>query len=325
VAGFASEHAFLEQLLDLGRAEALDKRYLTDEGLVTDRNDVPSRQGVYLPSAEILAVVAVEEVPQTAPLSLRGLVVALSDNGRKLDWKLSTEATLRAGVIEEYWSWRRRWTASWSMGPTSNVLALIDMARRSGYVLGRDLQSVLDRMCTADYEDVAFDPAEFDDLIPHLDELRGVLAATAVDAVGLAMIDDTPGRASPGRTLRRWVTNRHESVLAANAEAGVVLRHEDGLVIVHGEDMASEFGGISRVDLTGDAVVVVNHAGRRMSLAPSQARPLAWLAPNSLRWTVRQIPVVDVWEPLFEGLARAVDAALWSGNVVNLTSAFTIG
>jgi hypothetical protein len=312
-------------LLDSGRGEALGRQYLTDEGFVSDRNDLPSRQSVFLPSAEILAVVAVEEVPPTPPACLSGLVVALRDNGRNLDWKLSAQALLQAGVVREFWSWRRRWTASWSVGPTSNVLALVDTARRSGHAPGHHLQSVLDRMCTADYEDVAFDPADFADLIPQLDELHEVLTATTVDAVGLAMIDDTPGRQAPARTLRRWVTNTHESVLAANADAEVIVRHKDGLVVVHGDDMKSEFGGISHVDLTGDEIVVANDAGQRIRLAPSQARPLAWLAPNSLRWNVREIPIVDVWAPLFEGLPRAVDAALWSGNFVNLTSAFAVG
>jgi len=291
---------------------------------VTERKDVPSRPDVYLPSAEILAIVAVEEVPDVAPPSLRGLVVALSDNGRNVDWKLSTEASLQAGVIREYWSWRRRWTMSWSIAPTSNLLALIDIAGRSGHVLGPDLQAILDRMCTAEYEDVAFDPAAFDDLIPQLDALRDVLVNSADVAVGLELIDDTPGR-PPGRTLRRLVTNAPESVLAASADTAVMLRRDEGLVVVHGDDLASEVGGITHVDLTGDEVVVVNHAGQRTHLAPSQARPLAWLAPNSLRWNVRQIPVVDVWAPLFDGLPHAVEAALWSGNSVNLTSAFTVG
>ena len=321
----ANDRDFSTPSLDLRAGTSSAGQYLNNEGLVSDPNDLPSRQDVYLPSAEILAVVAVEEVPESAPPSLRGLVVALSNDGRTVDWKLSAAASLQSGVITEFWSWRRRWTATWSMGPTSNVLGLIDIARRCGHALGPDLQSILDRMCTADYEDVAFDPADFVALIPQLGELRDALTTTNVAAVGLAMIDDTPGQQSPARTLRRWVTNVHELVLAANAEAGVILRHDDGLVVVHGEDMSSEFGGIVHVDLTGDEAVLVNDAGQRMHLAPSEARPLAWLAPNSLRWNVREIRVVDVWTPLFDGLPRAVDAALWSGNIVNLTSAFTAG
>ena len=290
---------------------------------MSDPTGETPHHGIYLPSAEILAVVAVDDVPEDAPPSLQGLIVAHRDNGQTLDWKLSATAALQAGVVNEFWSWRRRWTASWSMGPTSNVLALIDVARRCQFTLGSDLLSILDRMCTADYEDIVFDPAESEQLIPQLAELRRVLMTTDVAAIGVAMVDDTRRHNSHEQLLRRWVTNVHEVVLAANAQTGVLLRHEDGLVVVYGKEMASEFGGIVHVDLTGDEVVMVNEAGERMHLAPSEARPLAWLAPTSLRWNVREIPLVDVWTPLFDGLPRAVEAALSRGNVVNLTSAFT--
>jgi hypothetical protein len=202
------------------------------------------------------------------------------------------------------------------------VLCLLEQARRSGHVIGADLQSVLDWMCTADYEDVAFDPADFIDLIPELDELRDALAKT--DVTGLAMVDDTPGTRTP-RTLRRWATNLDEVVLAANAQAAVVLRHDGGLVVVADGDSPSEFAGIVHVDLTGEDVLVVNDAGGQLHLPPAQARPLAWLAPSSLRWNLSAIPVIEVWAPLFDGLSRAVDAALGNGQLVSLTSAFTVG
>jgi hypothetical protein len=276
----------------------------------------------YLPSAEVLAVVPIDQVPEVAPPPLRGLIVGLSDNGRIVDWKLSTSASLQPGVINEYWAWRRQWTATWPMGPTSNLLALIEMARRVGHAIGADLLSVLDRMCTADYEDVSFDPAELGDLVPQLQDLQDALTRVEVGAQGLVMIDDTPGRQP--RPLRRWVTNVHEIVLAANSQAGVILRHDDGIVVVHGEEMSAEFGRVVHVDLTGDEVVVVNATGDRLQLAPSHARPLAWLAPNSLRWNIREIPLVEVWTPLFDGLPPAVATALRDGQLVRLISAFTI-
>jgi len=107
--------------------------------------DARPRQPARVPSAEVLAVVPFDRVPETVPASLGDTVVAVYENDRTVDWKLSAESALRPGVVAEFWSWRRAWTESWTMGPTTNVSALIDVARRIGYTIGRDVLSVLDR------------------------------------------------------------------------------------------------------------------------------------------------------------------------------------
>jgi len=116
------------------------------------------------------------------------------------------------------------------MGPASNVLALIDVARGCECTIGSDLLSILDRICTADYEHVVFDPTVSAALVPQLADLRRRLMNANVTARGLAMVDDAGRSKTQGRVLRRWVTNMDEVVLAANIETSVLLRREDGLV-----------------------------------------------------------------------------------------------
>jgi len=282
--------------------------------------DARPRQPARLPSAEVLAVVPFDRVPETVPASLGDTVVAVFENDRTVDWKLSAESALRPGVVAEFWSWRRAWTESWSMGPTTNVSAVIEVARRIGYTIGRDLLSVLDRIATADYEDALVDPRQFPDVIEQLGGLRDALTSSAATAVGVAMIDATYEGKRPAQTLRRWASLATEVVLSSNEHVAVVLHPASGLVLRHGAAHARELVDVTHVDLRGDQVVVENAAGKKVRLAPSHARPLAWLAPNSIRWNVSRIPLAEVWTPLFEGLPTAVAAARVAGSTIRFTS-----
>ena len=282
--------------------------------------DARPRQPARVPSAEVLAVVPFDRVPETVPASLGDTVVAVYENDRTVDWKLSAESALRPGVVAEFWSWRRAWTESWTMGPTTNVSALIDVARRIGYTIGRDVLSVLDRITTAEYEDALVDPLDFPETIVQLDHLRDALTSSAADALGIALVDTTYSGKRPARTLRRWATLATEIVLSSNEHVAVVLHPGSGLVLRHGAGHTRELADIAHVDLRGDEVLVENGAGKKLRLAPSHARPLAWLAPNSIRWDVRRIPLAEVWTPLFEGLPTAVAAARAAGGTIRFTS-----
>jgi hypothetical protein len=204
----------------------------------------------------VLAVVPIDRVPETVPASLGGTVIAVFENDRTVDWKLSAESALRPGVVAEFWSWRRGWTESWSMGPTTNVSAVIEVARRIGFTIGRDILSVLDRITTAEYEDALVDPGSFPDVIDQLGDLRDALTSSAASAPGVAMIDTTYAGRRPARTLRCWAALASEVVLAANEHVTVVLHPANGLVLRHGAAHSRELVDIARVDLSGDQVVV---------------------------------------------------------------------
>ena len=293
---------------------------LDENDLVSKRPHAQPRKPALLPSAEVLAVVPIDRVPETVPASLGDTVIAVYEDDRTVDWKLSAESALRPGVVAEFWSWRRAWTASWSIGPTTNVSAVIDVARRIGYTIGRDLLSVLDRISTSEYEDALVDPSAFPDLLEQLDDLRDALTSSAASALGIAMIDATYAGRRPPRTLRRWASHANEIVLTANEHVSVVLHPANGLVLRHGEGYSRELVDIAHVDLRGDQVMVENTEGRKIRLAPAHARPLAWLAPNSIRWDVTRIPLAEVWTPLFDGLPTAVAAARLTASTIRFTS-----
>ena len=99
-------------------------------------------------------------------------------------------------------------------------------------------------------------------------------------------------------------------MLAATPGTTVLLRVDDGLVLVHGPpDDAISFAGVSAVDLRHDTVLVLNERGSSLRLSQRDARPLGWLVPRSLRWHLRPIPIVAVWSMLFEGLVAALHSA----------------
>jgi nucleoside-diphosphate-sugar epimerase len=67
-----------------------------------------------------------------------------------------------------------------------------------------------------------------------------------------------------------------------------------------------------------DEVVVVDPRGGSAHLPLARCRPLGWLVPRSLRWHVREIPLVVVWSLLFQGLPEALRAARDTGGWVEI-------
>jgi len=73
------------------------------------------------------------------------------------------------------------------------------------------------------------------------------------------------------------------------------------------------FEGVTAADLRGDTVILLNDRGSSLRLSQDDARPLGWLVPRSLRWHVRQIPLVVVWSKLFDGMVAALRVAIDAG------------
>ncbi len=274
-----------------------------------------------LPPAEVLAVVDLAAVPEIPFAALRGSLLAIRDDaGRIVDWHLVASALADPEAMATYWQWRRRWRTSWPIGSVANIVALVRIAAEIGHGLGRHLGGLLDALTTVEGEDVAVPLDDTDALLVELDALRLALIDTVEAGPGAGLVDETPGPGRVAGLARTWVPDDIELVLAATGSTAVVVRPWEGLVVLHGGPHYRSFPGVVHVDLVHDPAVITNDLGEHLELTSDEARPLAWLAPRSVRWHVRTTPLVTVWTSLFVGLPDAVHAACSVGSDLRFTT-----
>lgn len=267
---------------------------------------------VHLPPTELVVSVAVAPAPDIALASLRPLLTPWrDDDGTLIDWAIDLAAVLDGdaddAAIGEYRAWRRTWCHEWPIGPITNVASLARTLAGVEHDLDRELDALLDRLIAADGADVAITPEQAE---PVLRELETVRLALSVDPrTGAGLVDDMPTRTRSSGLARTWMAPPHEMVLAATPRTSVLLHPADGLVIVHGEpDSATTFTGVTAVDMRADTVLIMNDRGSSLRLTQTDARPLGWIVPRSLRWHLRPVPLVAVWTLLFDGLSTALRA-----------------
>jgi hypothetical protein len=293
--------------------------YAAEDGiarLVSMSNDDHSTvdDWVHLPPSELIASVAIAPAPQIALASLRPMVSQTRDHdGRLVDWAIDVtsligqdaDADADAELLSEYRTWRHTWRREFAIGPISNVATLLDETSIIEYDDERHLDALLQHVLAADGATVAIAPQAAETIISELEIVR--LALSVDERLGTGLVDDMPTRTRSIGLARTWAPPRHESVLSATPVTSVLLRPDEGLVLVHGEPpMATTFTGVTAVDMRADSVLILNDRGSSMRLTQSDARPLGWIVPRSLRWHLRQVPLVSVWTLLFDGLGKAL-------------------
>lgn len=277
---------------------------------------------IRLPSVEVLAVVpAGGSVPPVPPATLADVVVPILSEGQIVDWALLTGFLFEVGVVDEFLAWRREWSDTFAVGSLSNIRALLGAARRLGRELDPPLQALHDQLTLTEYNDVIFAPQPYADFAGTLVELRAALHR-ADGVVAVALIDEMRSHRCGRAVMRRWARSAVDVVLCADEHVAVELR-EAGIVVRHGTHRRSEFVDVRLADLTGDVVVLTDGAGRTVDLVPAQARPLGWLVPTSLRWSVQRIDVDEVWGPMLTAIANAIALARVSGSIVRWTTDLT--
>lgn len=280
---------------------------------------------VRLPPPDVLAVVVTAPVPDIPPSALRDVLEPAVVDRHVTGWALADIAGGRPEVFAEYWAWRRTWSSTWSMGPADHLRALLDTVARLHLDLGATLPPTIRSMCRAEHDEEALPAIGAEaqaSIIADLADLRTILASVANS--GGAIIDDMGLPSRGASVLRTWPDVDEEVILAANDVTSVVIEPGAALSVIHGEPVAHAFRDLLAADLTGERVLLVDATGDTLGLTPSQSRPLAWLAPGSLRWHVERIALVEVWRPLFDGLPAAIAAARSAGTGVRFTSRFVV-
>lgn len=288
---------------------------------MNDRARTPPDAWVQLPPTELVATVQLHPAPHIPLASIRDLLRPVYDEaGDIVDWWLYASGFDRPDAVPEYWRWRDTWCRHWPIGPVTNLASLRAELGDIDHDLDRRLDALLDDAVAAEGRPFVVPVDDADDLLA---ELRTVRLALSVDErSGWGIVDDMPARTRTSGLLRTWVARSEhdgELVLAGTPSSAVVLRPDTGLTVLIGDEVRRPFGGVSAVDLRGDTVIVLDDRGQSLRLDQHDARPLGWLAPRSLRWHVREVPLVVVWSMLFDGLGRALHAAVEVGEPVVIT------
>jgi hypothetical protein len=279
---------------------------------------------VQLPPAELVATVQLQPTPHIPLASIRELLRPVYDErGELVDWLLHATSFEHPEAVSQFWRWRDTWRPHWPIGPVSNVSALRAAATDIDHDLFQHLDALLgDIVVTlgAGGRQVVVPAAGAP---PLLDELRTVRLALSVDErVGFGIVDDMPARSRTTGLLRTWIVpseDEGEQVLAGTPSSVVVLRPGVGLCVRTGDPSKQPFGPVQAADLRGDVVIVLDALGQSLRMDQHDARPLGWLAPRSLRWHVREVPLVVVWSMAFDGLGTALHAATEAGEPVVIT------
>jgi hypothetical protein len=284
---------------------------------------------VHLPPTELVASVAVAPAPEIPLASLRPMLTAVrDDDGQLVDWTIDLTEVFdidpTAATISEYRAWRRTWRHDWPIGPITNVASLLDESSTIDYDTDRHLDGLLASIVAADGTEVSVDATAVPGLMADLETVR--LALAVDDRAGTGLVDDMPTGSRSSGLARTWAPARTEVVLAATPRTSVLIRPDEGLVLVHGEpESATTFTGVAAVDMRADTVLVLNERGSSMRLSQTDARPLGWIVPRSLRWHLRQVPLVAVWALLFDGLTHASAVADERGVPVRIDSQSSTG
>ncbi|MGD9998121.1 MAG: hypothetical protein AB7L17_17245 [Ilumatobacteraceae bacterium] len=283
---------------------------------------------VHLPPAELVAAVAVRPAPDMPMASLREIVRAVRDErGDVVDWRLDLDEVIDRSfdvALTDYRAWRRSWVQEWPIGPVSNVASLLTEARDIDYGPDRELDRALERTLRTDVAGASIEARVADQLAGQLEMVR--LALSVDERSGFGVVDDMPTGSRGSGLARTWATPESEWVLAATPVTSLVVHPAEGLVLVHGDpESATTLGGVTSVDMRADTVVVLNSRGRSFRMSQRDARPLGWVVPRSLRWHVREVPLVAVWTLLFDGLGGALRTASEHGLPVRLDSLSLLG
>lgn len=288
-----------------------------------------------LPPVELVVSVDLAPTPDIPLASLRDVLIPrYRDDGTLSDWVLSTADIERPGTAIEYRAWRRTWRRWWHLGSITNAVGLQRFVAELDDDLAPTLRDVLRRTVAGHEQGVVVSVDEMTSLADDLHLVR--LALSVDDRTGTGIVDDM---ADPDRTsglVRTWVRPERRSVLAATPNTAVLLRRDDGLVVLHGvhghahaheHDRDATDPGIAEViadivaaDLTDDPVVLTDRAGTQHHLTAAEARPLAWLVPHSLRWHLHDVPLAAVWAQWFAGWSDAMATAGRLGDDLTVTS-----
>jgi hypothetical protein len=283
---------------------------------------------VHLPPAELVAGVAVRPAPDMAMASLHGLVRAVRDErGRVVDWRLDLDEVIERGAdraLTDFRAWRRTWMDEWPIGPVTNVASLLVEAQAIDYGPARELDDVLARAVRTEGSGTVIESGLAARVAAQLDMVR--LALSVDDRVGTGIVDDMPAGSRGTGLARTWAPAAAEWVLAATPVTSLVVHPDEGLVLVHGDpESASTFAGVQAVDMRADTVVVLDRRGESFRMSQRDARPLGWVVPRSLRWHLREVPLVAVWTMLFDGLDAALRTSAEHGAPVRLDSLALLG
>ncbi len=263
------------------------------------------------PTSEVLATVATAPVPDIPLADLReALVPQFDDDGHLVDWFITMPPAPGGDTLARYWAWRRNWATFWPVGALGNLANLLDRFGAGSLPLAPTLVRVLRQLTSSD-DDVTVGRADADALLVELGALRRSLAAATDTGVGI--IDDMPGKRRTIGIARAFAPPSGDIVLAATETLSVHLRPDDGMVVCQQRAGASgatlDFVRLRSVDMRSTPVVMVDADGAQRTVAPFDARPLAWLLPRSLVWHVESIPLIDVWDMLLGRLPIAIGAA----------------
>ena len=292
------------------------------DGGPADGDAVPGRPGpppewVVLPPPEVVATVATGAVPEIALDALRSVIVpVIGASGRIVDWELTFTGPVVTSTVATYWRWRRHWESRWAVGDVATLQALRDRVGALDEPTD-GLVSLLDALAVAPDEPVAVDPRFGEEVLPALSALRAALDGLPERGGGIVDAMARPRVAGPMRT---WVVPASETMVAATTTSSLWIDPNDGLVLVGTVVPGGRCAGIVSYDAVGREVVLRTREGEEVRVGAMDARPLAWLAPTCLRWSVVDLPVVEVFERTFSGLPAAFDAASTAGAPVRLTA-----
>lgn len=274
---------------------------------------------VLLPPVELVARVVSGPAPEMPLASIAHLVSPRHDpSGRISDWVLHASELRHHDAVTEFRRWRATWRPEWPLGPISNVASLRDEIADIEHDLDPQLGNLLGRVVLSGGTGVPMTAASAQHLLLELETVR--LAVSVDERLGRGIVDDMPSLTRSDGLARTWAPPRDEVVLAGTSTTAVVLRPEQGLVLLHDGPHHTAFPDVVAVDLRHDHAVVLNERGASLRMPLKDCRPLGWLVPRSLRWHVRSVPLAVVWAPLFQGLASALRAISTDGGWIEITA-----
>jgi hypothetical protein len=274
-----------------------------------------SEHGVVFPPPPLVARVVIGHVPDRPLASLADFVAPVVDDaGRILDWVIRRDRAYGASELKAYHEWRAAWERAWELGPLSNVRSLQRIVAAMDGV--SHLAALLESL-VAEPEAQHIAPSGVAELLPELEAVRA--AIVAADREGMAIVDQTPRRRPIVGFSRTWTAPAEPELLAANTATGVVVDPAEGLVVIDQSNGLRRLAAVLEADLRGEVVVVTNRVGETIELEGAAARPLAWIVPGSVRWSVRPIPEIVVWSALFSRLPDALRVGESTGASLSFT------
>lgn len=274
---------------------------------------------VLLPPIELVARVVSGPAPQIPLASIAHLLVPRHGaTGEIDDWVLHASDLEHHDAVAEFRRWRATWRREWPIGPISNLASLRDEITDIEHDLEPQLGALLHRVVMTGGSGLPLAASPARDLLLELETVR--LAISVDDRVGSGIVDDMPARSRSEGLARAWAPPRDEVLLTGTSTTALVLRPQQGLVLLHHGPEHTTFPNVAAVDLRNDQAIVLNDRGASLRLPLDECRPLGWLVPRSLRWHIRPVPLVVVWAPLFQGLGEALRLVADDGGWIEITA-----